>query len=153
MDIAPNVESVFVMRMSFARPGPSTGVLKVTCVAEDTLMSVAGTPPTVTARPACRSAPFTVIVVPPALGPDVGLAEKAIPWENSDVFPAGSVAVAVMRVAADAAEMLGGIAYVSNETVSYLLAAVRCLAFHPPSKAAVEGSLDKYLAGEPFRFV
>jgi hypothetical protein len=69
------------------------------------------------------------------------------------LFVRYSIQRVLMRVAADAAEMLGGIAYVSNETVSYLLAAVRCLAFHPPSKAAVDGSLDKFLAGEPFRFV
>jgi alkylation response protein AidB-like acyl-CoA dehydrogenase len=59
----------------------------------------------------------------------------------------------LVRVAADAAEMLGGMAYATSETVSYLMAAVRCLAFHPPSKAAVDPSLDKFLAGEPFQFV
>lgn len=60
---------------------------------------------------------------------------------------------ALMRMAGDAAEMLGGVAFMSSERIAYLIAAVRCLAFHPPSKAAVSTSLDKYLGGEPFKFV
>ncbi len=38
--------------------------------------------------------PAIVTFVPPAGGPEAGLIEKMIRCENSDVFPAGSVAVA-----------------------------------------------------------
>jgi len=64
-----------------------------------------------------------------------------------------AVQQALIRAVGQAAEMLGGIAFVSSETVAYLIGAVRCLAYHPPSRSSVSASLDKYLGGEPFRFV
>lgn len=69
------------------------------------------------------------------------------------LFARYAVAQTLVRTASRAAEMLGGIAFISNQQVSYLMAAVRCLAFHPPSKASVSDSLDGYLSGQPFHFV
>lgn len=69
------------------------------------------------------------------------------------LFARYAIQQALMRVAADAAEMLGGIAFVSSEKMAHLIAAVRCLAFHPPSRLSVSPNLDKFLCGEPFKFV
>jgi isobutylamine N-monooxygenase len=69
------------------------------------------------------------------------------------LFARYTVQEALMRMSGRAAEMLGGIAFVTSERIGYLIAAVRCLAFHPPSKAAVRSSLDTFLSGEPFMFV
>lgn len=69
------------------------------------------------------------------------------------LFARYSVQQALMRMASRAAEMLGGIAFMSSEKVSYLMTAVRCLAFHPPSQSAAAASLDNYLRGESFEFV
>jgi alkylation response protein AidB-like acyl-CoA dehydrogenase len=59
------------------------------------------------------------------------------------------VQAAVERAAALAAELLGGLAFVSSPEVAYLLAAARALAFHPPSRIGVAPALDAYLAGGP----
>ncbi len=69
------------------------------------------------------------------------------------LFARYTVAQALIRTTSRAAEMLGGMAFMSSERVSYLMAAVRCLAFHPPSKSSVSDSLDGYLSGQPFHFV
>jgi alkylation response protein AidB-like acyl-CoA dehydrogenase len=69
------------------------------------------------------------------------------------LFTRYAVAQALVRTASRAAEMLGGIAFVTSERIAYLLAAVRCLAFHPPSKSSVVTSLDDFLAGDSFHFV
>ena len=61
---------------------------------------VAGTPPTVTVVGSAKSVPETVNGVPPAAGPEAGVIEKTIRCENSEVLPAGSVAVAEMRAPA-----------------------------------------------------
>ncbi|MDQ3920448.1 MAG: acyl-CoA/acyl-ACP dehydrogenase [Acidobacteriota bacterium] len=57
---------------------------------------------------------------------------------------------AIERSTSLAAELLGGMAYVSSSEVSYLYAAARCLAFHPPSRHSASRGINKYLAGEPF---
>lgn len=55
---------------------------------------------------------------------------------------------AIERAAMAAAELLGGIAFVSSPDVAYLLAATRALAFHPPSRLSSADALSGYLAGE-----
>ena len=52
-------------------------------------------PPMVTEAPDAKSVPERVTAVPPAGGPAVGRIEKTMRWENSDVLPSASVAVAV----------------------------------------------------------
>ncbi len=54
------------------------------------------------------------------------------------------------RVTVEAAELLGGMAFVESNDVACLLASARGLAFHPPSRANTASSLDDYLAGQPF---
>ncbi len=61
-----------------------------------------------------------------------------------------SVQRAIERATTLAAELLGGMAYINSPDVSYLYAAARCLAFHPPSRHSSSGAIDKYLVGEPF---
>jgi alkylation response protein AidB-like acyl-CoA dehydrogenase len=48
-----------------------------------------------------------------------------------------------------AAEMLGGIAFIRSPDVAYLTAAVRALAFHPPSRASVATQMAGYFGGQP----
>jgi alkylation response protein AidB-like acyl-CoA dehydrogenase len=48
-----------------------------------------------------------------------------------------------------AAELLGGMGFISSFDVAYLASAVRALAFHPPSRGSVAGALADYLAGKP----
>lgn len=55
---------------------------------------------------------------------------------------------AIERATQQAAELLGGIAFVSSSEVSYLLSAARALAFHPPSKSAIAQELAGHLAGK-----
>jgi alkylation response protein AidB-like acyl-CoA dehydrogenase len=50
-----------------------------------------------------------------------------------------------------AVTMLGGIAFIQSPDVSYLLAASRGLAFHPPSRSSMASGLASLLAGEPLR--
>ncbi|MDG1894137.1 MAG: FAD-dependent oxidoreductase [Fuerstiella sp.] len=54
---------------------------------------------------------------------------------------------AIDRVTLLAAELLGGMAFVTTNDVACLLASARALAFHPPSYASIASSLDGYLAG------
>jgi alkylation response protein AidB-like acyl-CoA dehydrogenase len=61
-----------------------------------------------------------------------------------------SVQRSIERATTLAVELLGGMAYISGSEVSYLYAAARCLAFHPPSRHSASNAIDKYLAGEPF---
>ncbi|MEV4440690.1 acyl-CoA dehydrogenase family protein [Streptomyces sp. NPDC049577] len=56
---------------------------------------------------------------------------------------------AVVTVAGQAAEALGGGAFISGPDVAYLCAATRCLAFHPPSRTAAAAALAQHLRGEP----
>lgn len=69
------------------------------------------------------------------------------------LFVRYAVQQALVRMASHAAEMLGGIAFMKSENIAYLISAVRCLAYHPPSRSAVSVSLDNYLSGEAFTFV
>src|SRR2546428_687029 len=58
-----------------------------------------------------------------------------------------AVQVAVARVAAAAAEVLGGMAGVTSGEVACLLAGTGALAFHRPSRVAAAGALDIWLRG------
>lgn len=49
-----------------------------------------------------------------------------------------------------AAELMGGMAYIAAQEVSYLYAASRALAFHPPSRTVAEPALLNYIEGREF---
>jgi alkylation response protein AidB-like acyl-CoA dehydrogenase len=55
----------------------------------------------------------------------------------------------VVRVAARAQELLGGIAFIGDPDVAYLAAATRPLAFHPPSRTSTAEALVGWAAGGP----
>jgi alkylation response protein AidB-like acyl-CoA dehydrogenase len=57
---------------------------------------------------------------------------------------------AIERVTLLAAELLGGMAFLTSNDVVCLLASARALAFHPPTRASVVNELDGYLIGKPF---
>jgi alkylation response protein AidB-like acyl-CoA dehydrogenase len=56
---------------------------------------------------------------------------------------------AIERVTMSAAAALGGMSFIESPEIAYLLGAIRALAFHPPSRAAVAGPIARYLAGGP----
>lgn len=62
-----------------------------------------------------------------------------------------SVQGAIDRAVAKSAELLGGMAFISSSEVSYLIAATRALAFHPPSRVSAVPALTSYLKGQPFQ--
>src|SRR5262249_23648839 len=67
------------------------------------------------------------------------------------LFVRFAVQEAVERAASRAAELLGGMAFVSAPDVACLLASARALAFHPPSRTSAASALDAWLAGAPLR--
>ena len=67
------------------------------------------------------------------------------------LFVRYSVQRAIERATARAAELLGGMAFISSPDVGYLLAASRALAFHPPSRSAMAASMAEYLVGGALR--
>jgi isobutylamine N-monooxygenase len=70
----------------------------------------------------------------------------------SAVLVARYAAQPALRTAADmAAELLGGIAFMRSPDIGYLLAAVRPLAYHPPSRTAMAQGLVDYFNGQPLR--
>jgi alkylation response protein AidB-like acyl-CoA dehydrogenase len=62
-----------------------------------------------------------------------------------------AVQQAIERVTAHAAELLGGMAFVSSPDVACLFASARALAFHPPSRLSAAAGLVAHLSGESFR--
>ena len=60
---------------------------------------------------------------------------------------------AVRRCACEAAELLGGMAFVSTPETAYLLAASQALPHHPPSRISIAAALDTYLTGGPMQLV
>lgn len=54
---------------------------------------------------------------------------------------------ALERATSLAVELLGGMAFIQSPEISYLLAAARGLALHPPPRLAGSRSLDAYLSG------
>jgi alkylation response protein AidB-like acyl-CoA dehydrogenase len=70
----------------------------------------------------------------------------------STVLVARFAAQQALREASDmAAELLGGIAFIRSPDIAYLIAAVRPLAFHPPSRTAMAQALVDYFTGQPLR--
>ncbi|SCF49723.1 Acyl-CoA dehydrogenase [Micromonospora matsumotoense] len=55
----------------------------------------------------------------------------------------------VVQVAANAQELLGGMAFIGEPEVSYLAAATRPLAFHPPSRTSTAEALVGWASGGP----
>lgn len=60
-----------------------------------------------------------------------------------------AVQAALERTAMRCAELLGGMAFIGSTDVSYLLAAARAMAFHPPGRLYAASALDAYLRGAP----
>jgi alkylation response protein AidB-like acyl-CoA dehydrogenase len=58
-----------------------------------------------------------------------------------------AVQQAIERTAVQAAELLGGLAFIESSEVACRYAAVRMLAFHPPSRLALAPALNEYLRG------
>ncbi|WP_067542474.1 acyl-CoA dehydrogenase family protein [Nocardia crassostreae] len=58
---------------------------------------------------------------------------------------------AIAAVVPRAAELLGGLHFLSADDVGYLAAAVNGLGFHPPARAKMAGPLAEYAAGSPLR--
>lgn len=54
---------------------------------------------------------------------------------------------AIADAARTAVELLGGMAFIRSDDVSYLAAAHQALGFHPPSRASTDASLVEYLEG------
>ncbi|HKN56244.1 MAG TPA: acyl-CoA dehydrogenase family protein [Amycolatopsis sp.] len=70
----------------------------------------------------------------------------------SAVLVARYAAQRALRSAADmAAELLGGIAFIRSPDIGYLVAAVRPLAYHPPSRTSTAQALVDYFTGQPLR--
>jgi alkylation response protein AidB-like acyl-CoA dehydrogenase len=67
------------------------------------------------------------------------------------LFVRFAVQQAIERATARAAELLGGMAFIGSPDVSYLFAASRALAFHPPSRLSIGSALDGYLMGKPMQ--
>lgn len=65
------------------------------------------------------------------------------------LFVRFSVQRAIERAAAQAAELVGGMAFVRSTEVGYLFAASRALAYHPPSRGSASAALLASLGGEP----
>jgi alkylation response protein AidB-like acyl-CoA dehydrogenase len=66
------------------------------------------------------------------------------------VLVARYAAQQALAVASDmAAELLGGIAFMRSSEIGYLLAAVRALPYHPPSRTATAQPLVDYFSGQP----
>jgi len=67
------------------------------------------------------------------------------------LFVRFAVQQALERATARAAELLGGMAFIGSPDVSYLFAASRALAFHPPSRLSISPAIDGYLMGKPMQ--
>jgi alkylation response protein AidB-like acyl-CoA dehydrogenase len=68
------------------------------------------------------------------------------------LFVRYSVQHAIERATAYAFELLGGTAFIRSPEASYLYAAARGLAFHPPSRLAATAALDRFIGGEDLNF-
>jgi alkylation response protein AidB-like acyl-CoA dehydrogenase len=68
------------------------------------------------------------------------------------VLTARFAAQRLLASAADlAAELLGGIAFMQSSEMAYLTAAVRPLAYHPPSRSSTAEALVEYFSGRPLK--
>lgn len=86
-----------------------------------------------------------------------GIARAMLTGERGEAILVQSLLVrfavqqAIERASARAAELLGGMAFIKSPDVSYLFAAGRALAFHPPSRLSVAPAVDGYLNGKPMQ--
>ena len=64
------------------------------------------------------------------------------------LFSRYAVQDALERACDGATEVLGGIAFITEPEVASLLASVRALAFHPPSRRSSDFALDAYMSGK-----
>ncbi|MFZ5635603.1 MAG: acyl-CoA dehydrogenase [Pseudomonadota bacterium] len=55
---------------------------------------------------------------------------------------------AIDAVACRCGEALGGMRFIMDAEISYLIAATKALAFHPPSRASMQANLQDWLRGE-----
>lgn len=58
---------------------------------------------------------------------------------------------AIERATQRAVDLLGGLAFIGDPDVTYLLTASKALAFHPPSRPVADAALDRQLRGEPLQ--
>jgi alkylation response protein AidB-like acyl-CoA dehydrogenase len=81
-----------------------------------------------------------------------GLAQQIASKDADEEVLARSLYVRFMvqrsieRASMLAAELLGGISFISSPDIAYLLAASRAIAFHPPSRLSISKTLDEYLS-------
>jgi hypothetical protein len=61
-----------------------------------------------------------------------------------------SVQRAIERASALALEIGGGMAFARDAEATYLYAASRALAFHPPSRLGATAGLDSFIGGAKF---
>jgi alkylation response protein AidB-like acyl-CoA dehydrogenase len=61
-----------------------------------------------------------------------------------------SIQTPLMSVSSRAAELLGGIAFITDPAVGYLVSATRVLAFHPPSRSKALAALAAHAEGQAF---
>ena len=86
-----------------------------------------------------------------------GIARAMLTGERGEAILVQSLLVrfavqqAIERASARAAELLGGMAFIKSPDVSYMYAAGRALAFHPPSRLSVAPAVDGYLNGKPMQ--
>ena len=66
------------------------------------------------------------------------------------LFVKYAVQGAIQRASSLALEIGGGMAFARNSEATYLYAATRALAFHPPSRLAATKGLDHFIAGGKF---
>ena len=66
------------------------------------------------------------------------------------LFVKYAVQSAIQRASSLALEIGGGMAFARNSEATYLYAATRALAFHPPSRLAATKGLDDFIAGGKF---
>lgn len=96
-----------------------------------------------------------VIQIESAFGLLDGVARSVDDGESGDESVAAvlvarfAIQETLVRVANLAVELLGGIAFISDPTITYLASAVRPLAFHPPSRTSVAQALVDHALGAP----
>jgi alkylation response protein AidB-like acyl-CoA dehydrogenase len=66
------------------------------------------------------------------------------------LFVRYAVQGAIERATARSLEIAGGMAFASSAEATYLYAAARALAFHPPSRLAATKGLDEFISGGKF---
>ncbi|MFI5689741.1 acyl-CoA dehydrogenase family protein [Streptomyces sp. NPDC051636] len=70
----------------------------------------------------------------------------------ASLFTRFSVQDLITRAVGQAAEMLGGMAYIASPTIAYLACAAQAIVFHPPSRTSMSEAVVDYYAGKPLFF-